>query len=394
MPYCGRCGSLYARKDKWLKHYELEHLLQPSISKGYIPNPCFQQPSHHPRIFHNNRDEAKRLYNSALKAFSGFRSPGASNKRQCTEKENSDNESEVAAEGTSNDGLDSPMDIDSGEVVTESDVDVVTPESTIVDLNSVSAENMREISCKILEEFHKITEKLDKQHTEICSKVDENYNDMSSKLNTLKLSSQDKSQPTLSQDLYTLDPDDSYTAAMVMLKDSKSVTEIMDNPLIRDVFIMHKNHESENGDEELDTKIGKLICKPCTDNIVTASKKHARSHSFQVSDVEYKCLPKSGGIKPWFSNLKRSVKDHLRKLEHHQNVAAYKMLTTRSLAKREDIRKICAEIMYYILVTNTAFRLYPVLLAVTSKCGLEVGNINHTRTSITTVSPWQLILLT
>ena len=62
MPYCGGCGSSYQRKDKWEEHFRKDKLLQPSIASGYIPNPCYNQPKHYPKIFHNDKDEAKRLF--------------------------------------------------------------------------------------------------------------------------------------------------------------------------------------------------------------------------------------------------------------------------------------------------------------------------------------------
>ena len=46
---------------------------------------------------------------------------------------------------------------------------------------------------------------------------------------------------------------------------------------------------------------------------------------------------------------------------------------------------LCSNLIYYTLKTNTAFRLYPVLLAVLSRCSNEVGNINHTRYTVATM---------
>lgn len=364
MPYCGRCGAQYAKKEKWLNHFQLEHLLQPTIGRGYVENPCYKQPSYHPKIFHSDKDEAKRLYNSAVKGFSSFKFSSA--KRPCVDDDDNDDDEKVPVAGASND----------------SNADVEMDSSTNDTIQDVS-----ESSCKILEEFSKITKKLEQQHLELCSKVDDNFSNVNTKLTNLKLSASNTDKSKLEDENFKVDTDDLYTVSIILLRDAKSVSDIMDNHLIKDAFITCAANDIMPSEEvQVDSNNVKLICKPCADNIVTSHKRYIRNHSFQIIDMEYECTPKSGRMKGWFSNLKKNLRAHLGHLTHHQNVAAYKMLSTHSLAKREDTRRICAEIMYYVLVTNTAFRLYPVLLAVISKCGLEIGNINHTRFSITTVS--------
>ena len=62
------------KKQNRGKRFEL-HLLQPIITftRGYIPDPCFNHPSYHLKILHNDKEEAKRLYESAVKGFSAFK---------------------------------------------------------------------------------------------------------------------------------------------------------------------------------------------------------------------------------------------------------------------------------------------------------------------------------
>ncbi len=43
------------------------------------------------------------------------------------------------------------------------------------------------------------------------------------------------------------------------------------------------------------------------------------------------------------------------------------------------IEDTCGNILYYVMKTNTAWALYPVLLTVLHRSGHEVGNINHSR---------------
>ena len=81
----------------------------------------------------------------------------------------------------------------------------------------------------------------------------------------------------------------------------------------------------------------------------------------------------------WFSNLKKCLKRHLERLEHHQNVATFKLLESKTMKSRKEINEACMGLIYYVLKSKNPFAMYPVLLAVAHRANIHIGNINHTR---------------
>ena len=68
-------------------------------------------------------------------------------------------------------------------------------------------------------------------------------------------------------------------------------------------------------------------------------------------------------------------------MQHHQKAAIYDLVQAENDKKFKRIEDTCANILYYIIKTNTAWALYPVLLACLHRSGHEVGNLNHSRYS-------------
>lgn len=115
-----------------------------------------------------------------------------------------------------------------------------------------------------------------------------------------------------------------------------------------------------------------LFCSACA-----SSNPHRHdAYAFKVKDENYAC--QSGkNLERWFINLKRSLIRHLTKLRHHQRLAVYEVISKHEDKMKKNINDICSNLMYYIIRTNTAWALYPVLLAVLFRSGCEVGNLNH-----------------
>ena len=67
------------------------------------------------------------------------------------------------------------------------------------------------------------------------------------------------------------------------------------------------------------------------------------------------------------------------RLRHHQRAAIFEMYQAKAKIRTLEIEENCRNILYFILKTNSAWALFPVLLAVLHRSGHDVGNINHTR---------------
>ena len=223
--------------------------------------------------------------------------------------------------------------------------------------------------------------------------------------------------------------DSDIQSSFALLYRAKSVSEILDNNLVKSVFKvkLDTNHEEEalflnkenfnipeevsnnlandntllpdveddmaeaqtdngntaddNEDGENGVTGGALYCLPCIvppeSNKKSCVAKCVHNGKFVIKDLNY--TSKDNHQERWFLNFKHSVLRHLKKLRHHQNVAVYNVLNKYHRESSLQIEKLCSNILYYIIKTNSAWALYPVLLAVVYRSGCEVGNINHSR---------------
>ena len=78
----------------------------------------------------------------------------------------------------------------------------------------------------------------------------------------------------------------------------------------------------------------------------------------------------------WFLNLKSSLTHHILMVQHYQRVATCEVLNNLKLNSVQQVKKICSNILYYMIKTNSPAAMYPVLLAVIFRSGYQVGN-NH-----------------
>ena len=112
-------------------------------------------------------------------------------------------------------------------------------------------------------------------------------------------------------------------------------------------------------------------CLSCTQKTLG----QVTSGIFYIEDPDYTVNNK--GQERWFGNLKGNLIRHLSKLVHHQRLAVYNVMKMQIKNDIESIHKACSNILYFIMKTNMAWTLYPVLLATLYRSGLQVGNINH-----------------
>ena len=108
-------------------------------------------------------------------------------------------------------------------------------------------------------------------------------------------------------------------------------------------------------------------------------------HCFNVKDPKCACSINECQMR-WFLNLKNNLKTHLKKLQHLQRAAVSDVINIKNDAMSEQINETCSNVLYYIVKTNTAWALFPVLLAVLYRSGHEIGNINHSHYACETIT--------
>ena len=160
--------------------------------------------------------------------------------------------------------------------------------------------------------------------------------------------------------------------------------EVSENLASYDISMPGIDNEIDNyGDDEGGEKViekekeaSYIYCVPCYNRGEVARKKSSCCSLIKVKDMSYSCSDKEKQER-WFLNFKKSIKIHLTRLQHYQRCAIFYMLQADKLKKSKKIEETRTNILYYILKTNTAWALYPVLLAVLHRSGQEIGNINH-----------------
>ena len=208
-----------------------------------------------------------------------------------------------------------------------------------------------------------------------------------------------------------------FNVNIICLKASKSMNDILNNPLIKSVFKLldtplpeiqqsqlpeeviralagddiiipdetPEEHgvnevEEDNDDNDEDNCEIKhhMYCIPCSDIKILTAKGKCRP-VFTVKDPSYSSIdnPKGVRMEKWFSNLKTSLQTHLQRLQHHQRVVSYEVINNYNLNNVRHVTQICSNILYYMVKTNSPMAMYPVLLAVVYRSGYQVGNLNH-----------------
>ena len=354
--FCGRCESEYSSKENWVKHYDRKQQRRELCKGGgMVHNICYQQDKSLPKIFHTNLETGKSLYKTALRNQALFQKKIEPNKDVIE-----DNVSQVQ---------DDSIDL----VVEEMNNDTVIIPKGVKRLRLDSdSENTQKESEPITTDIGK---EILKKLTELSVSQEKNHDVQMSSINKIK-------QTTITQHPYArnidLDTnirvDNLMSTSLLKLKHAASMEEILQNSLITTDFKITEN--------EHDTSNRHLQCICCSD--YAKRNNSVKCTIFNVQDFKYKQLSDLGKPMPiWFKNFKRSILRHLSNINHHQNSASYKIISSKLLSSKSDIYKLCSSLIYYTFKSNTAFSLYPVLLAVLSRCDNEVGNINHTRRTCT-----------
>ena len=377
--YCGHCLRHYTRKENFNKHFELKNVMG-AKGTGYSSNICFNLPSSVPRIWEKSKESAKNAFQLAKKSKLYFKLSDESTSEAAVKRSIDTDENDENPKRAKDDPTEDIITEDFGDVEFEED----GPNHLVSPVNTGETE---EIAQGNLEKIFSLLQSLQnseaKNHSELIKRFDKLENQETSYKPETNESGATSSKVQSSKDpinVNMIEADKQFTESMLSLKHATSFKAIMDNPLVTDAFelrIVNTTDELEENDE-----IKELYCKGCSDKSLRGKQcKKQRVSSFLVKDPNY-VASKSKSMEAWFSKLKYNLGRHIAHLTHHQLSTSYNMLKTTRYQTTESIRRLRLNIMYFIMKTNSAFTLYPILLAVLSRCGHEVGNKNSSRHAI------------
>ena len=131
-----------------------------------------------------------------------------------------------------------------------------------------------------------------------------------------------------------------------------------------------------------DQESEKLVCKACK----KWAKGPATKLGFDLVGGSTYSIWASGVKKPmekWFSNMKQKLAQHLMTDAHHNALKTEMCHAAEILRKKDEIFKTMRHLAYLAIKSNLPLDQFPTLLATVNACGLELGNINHSRAFIT-----------
>ena len=434
--FCGHCLRSFSRKEAWVNHFKNKQYR--SEVGGYASNPCYNLPENFPRVFSDSVDRAQKEYQKLLKAQqtsniffkkwsnkrpsdSGDNEPGPS----CSQAKVSKTDENIVPKTSDNENQNDNDKMDSSDIELEDDDDIIHSEST----TEVCQKNLT-CSEKSLESVFNLLSTLVKDQaymkTELKA-VTSNQCEMKESLSDIKTEVSKSTKSTLVQTKPTAkgaapppeksSSDETFTTSMLKLKHASSMQDVLDNFLVKDSFKLielkaetaeklseensdlNLQEEGEDGVRNIDLAATDtnwlLYCVGCSDKSLRGVQGvKIRSSSFFIKDKEFNMKPSSDivkgseefskhtALKRWFINFKMALRRHCDHIVHHQLVASHNLLDTKRLQNVQCISRMRLNIMYYILRTNSSFTLYPVLLAVLSRCGFEIGNKNSSRSAM------------
>ena len=167
-------------------------------------------------------------------------------------------------------------------------------------------------------------------------------------------------------------------------KTATSMHSVMRNSLINGIFcfakrdehgnlaLMDDSNELSEEIEVLDNRNCYLVCQLCHANSPRTTK------GMRVHEKEYK-KELDKGLEEWFINFKKGLSSHMETENHSKALKEYEKKVEEIRNEVEEVKKSIRYLVYYLIRSNTAFLRFPELLAVASQCGLQIGNINHSR---------------
>ena len=167
--------------------------------------------------------------------------------------------------------------------------------------------------------------------------------------------------------------DDMFEKHINELKQAVSMKSIKENVLIKNIFVIYKQTED-------DTEFMK--CQICSSWSNPNSAKSLGIHLVEGS--EYSVFEK--GIKHTmsqeFSNLKRTLIKHISCQTHQTSLKQEDDHNRKNKQLKKSISHSMRQMAYFTLKCKLPFNQFENYCATNVSCGLEIGNINHSRTFI------------
>ena len=341
--YCGRCESGYTSQDNFEKHYDRPHIRRKGAG-GYVTNPCYKQDFKLvPKICNPNLAEAKSLYKSAVNNPFFKHVPKEQAQASATAQPQS-----------------KPMDVDNDNIDIGNNETVTTAsgvmqhhrtdenntgtkrkrnlesDSDLNGLESLDSDNVQTVLSKL--ENLKLSQEAN--HAQEMIKIQQILDKVGKLENQSSAAS--ASKPAKNQCTPTADDSDtsnSLAAALLQVKHSKSISEILQISIIKGDFQLNESKDS-------------LICMCCSET--SRRNNETRSTQFKVENCDYSQHETPGNLPMWFKNLKRSILRHLDYITHHENSAACKLLESKLRCSKQHVYTLCSYLIYYTLTTNSS----------------------------------------
>ena len=158
--------------------------------------------------------------------------------------------------------------------------------------------------------------------------------------------------------------DDDHKASedISVLTYARSMSVIKQHPQFKDIFM-------------IDHDTSQVKCNVCKSS----------SKLFTIQDTNFAASAKEK-IPAWFGGFKTSLIRHITKETHKNALRQEKEWEEELRPIRDKIRNNMRFLSYYIIKTNSAFQLFPTLLAVAQRCGVMTGDINQSRAFVTSLA--------
>ena len=396
--FCGNCRNKYSTQQNFNRHFTARYVFVQSIEnpsqKIKAPNICFETEG--PKIARKSLEKAVADYKKLAKASTSLKvwvsKEGKAPKRSLekSELELASNKKEKLSVSNCSEVSSVVLDINENEINSTSPL--LATEAT--NSRNTNTEHTTEI-LKLCREMHKqlvINKSKDIAVAEIANKKKQSS---SIKEETFDLYIQSlrnaKSMSALMENRLV-------TSTFKLIESSKLSSDMETNfelpaevaehlektnvvlPEIISVNDLDEDEPLDNlpAEEPSKNTTHTLYCKACAHKNTVSQSKHSNNITGVFNVVNPKYSGDTGKKQEvWFTRLKSSLIRHLQKLIHHQRSAIYDLLQSKQRKSVKDIDAICSNILYFITKTNTAWILYPVLLATLYRSGIQVGNINH-----------------
>lgn len=410
--FCGKCHNKYATRQNWANHFGLKKVKSriPGIT-ARVTNICYN--TNDPKVCENDLEKAKKNFEELVKQRKVSKVIFAANKPSTSTKfsvatedspKKTKDDSQVSKKRKIEESEEEVQE-DSLQLPTQQPEDINNNIQVLQPAHNSKYDAIEEKLSTLLQETHINNQLLKEVHSQIVSKK------TCSKIPIAVPSKKTTVVPAVIK-LTKEEESNKLITNLAALMAAKSVKQLLQNPLVEKSFkliditeeqntpqtelpeVVERTLASEeiiiveetkedlediNPDEEHESKY-ELFCICCSHVNTNTNVKNQHRGAFGVKNPEYSCQMNEKQAR-WFLNLKQSVKRHIVMLRHQQRLASFEVINNYNLNSKQQVEKICSNLLYYMITTNSPASMYPVILAVMFRSGYQVGNYNHSRYS-------------